>query len=695
MSATQYSVDGEIAVIRFDNPPVNSLGHDLRIAIAEYLSRAISDPLVKAIVLTGSERAFSGGADVKEFNSTKATAEPNLRTLISTLEESGKPTIAAISGVCLGGGLELAMGCHFRVGVPGARIALPEVKLGLLPGAGGTQRLPRLIGVEAALRMIITGDQVLSEKLKDTPLFDTFIEGDLLAGALEFAHRVIAEQRPLKRVRDIKIDPSLAEPVLQIARDQVQASATPFPAPLKCIDAIAASFNAANFEEGLSVEREAFFTLLQSTESKALRHAFFSERAASKIDDIPQDTPQRKIEEVGIIGAGTMGAGIAMNFLNAGMRVVLLEMKQEALDRGVATIRKNYENNVKKGKLSQEMLEQRLGLLVPSLSYDDLKTVDLAIEAVFEDIQVKENVFRKLDEVCKADAILASNTSTLDINRIAGFTRRPEAVVGLHFFSPANVMKLLEVIRADNTANDVMVTVMDLSKRIRKTAVVSGVCDGFIGNRMIMHYIREANLLIEEGASPQQVDHALERFGMAMGPFRMADLAGNDIGWSIRKRRYAENPAMHRLAIADRLCELGRFGQKSGSGWYRYETGNREALHDPLVDEVIAEMQQKLGISPHPISDEEIVDRCIFALVNEGARIVEEGIAARASDIDIVYLTGYGFPMHRGGPMFYADTIGLAKVVQTMKGFRAKFGDKFWEPAALLVKRLEEVRTIN
>ncbi|MFZ5509564.1 MAG: 3-hydroxyacyl-CoA dehydrogenase NAD-binding domain-containing protein, partial [Pseudomonadota bacterium] len=689
MSSTQYQLHGEIAVITLNNPPVNGLGHELRSGIVAGIDQAAADDKVKAVVLIGSARAFSGGADIREFNTPKAMAEPNLNTVIRIVEASPKPVIAAIGGVCMGGGLELALGCHFRVAAPGAQIALPEVKLGILPGAGGTQRLPRLVSVEQALNMIVSGAAVPSAQFKGTALFDEMVEGDLLQGALAFARKVVAENRPAKRVRDIQIDYPNAEAFFQFARNTVGAVAKNFPAPLKCVEAVAAAV-AKPFEEGLRLEREFFLYLVQTPESKALRHAFFGERAAAKIPDVPEDTPTRKIEKVGVIGAGTMGGGITMNFLNAGIPVALLEMKQEALDRGVATIRKNYENSLKKGKLTQGQLDSRMALLKPTLSYDDLKDADLIIEAVFEEMGVKESVFRKLDEIAKPGAILASNTSTLDVNKIAAFTQRPQDVVGMHFFSPANVMKLLEVVRGAKTAKDVLATVMQVAKKIKKTAVVSGVCDGFIGNRMIEHYGRMAGFLLEEGATPWQVDRALEKWGMAMGPFRMSDLAGNDISWAIRKRRYVEKPEVKYSPIADRLCETGRFGQKTGAGWYLYEPGKRDAIPDPKVEELIASYRKEKGITPRKISDDEIVERCIYALVNEGARILEEGIAQRASDIDMVYLTGYGFPLHRGGPMLYADTVGLYNVVRAVKRFAAESGDKFWEPAPLLAKLAAE-----
>ncbi|MGZ5112959.1 MAG: 3-hydroxyacyl-CoA dehydrogenase NAD-binding domain-containing protein [Usitatibacter sp.] len=695
MSGNTYQTHGPVAVLTLDNPPVNGLGYALRTALLDGIDRANADPAVTAIVLIGAGTLFSGGADIKEFNTPMATAEPTLHTLIRVAESSAKPVIAAIRGTCMGGGLELSLGCHYRVASPDAQVALPEVKIGLLPGAGGTQRLPRAIGVENALNMIVSGSSVPAAQLKGTALFDEIVEGDLLAGALAFAQK-IAGKRPLPRVRDRKAEHPNAEAFFQFARNTVGAVAKNFPAPLKCVDAVAASVSKP-FEEGMQVERALFMQLIASPESRALRHAFFGERAASKIPDVPADTPARKIESVAVIGAGTMGGGIAMNFLNAGVPVTLLEMKQEALDRGVATIRKNYESTMKRGKLTAEKLESRMALLKPTLSYDDIKAADLVIEAVFEEMGVKESVFRKLDEVAKPGAILASNTSTLDVNKIAGFTKRPQDVVGMHFFSPANVMKLLEVVRGAKTAKDVLATVMQVAKKIRKTAVVSGVCDGFIGNRMVEQYLRQALFLLEEGASPQQVDAALEKIGFAMGPFRMSDLAGNDIGWAIRKRRYREKPNVIYSRIADRLCELGRFGQKTGSGWYRYEAGRRDAIPDPAVDEMIAAYRKEKGITPRKIGNDEIVERCVLALVNEGARILEEGIASRASDIDMVYLTGYGFPLHRGGPMLYADMMGLYNVVRSMERFAADpHGDPaFWKPAPLLAKLAAEGKTFT
>ena len=697
MSAT-YELRGNVAVITLDNPPVNGLGFETRKGVTDGIERAENDAAVKAIVITGAGKAFSGGADIREFGTPKALAEPNLLSVIKTVENSSKPVVAAIHSVCMGGGLELSLGCHYRVAAPGTQVALPEVKIGLVPGAGGTQRLPRVLGVETALNMIVSGEPVKSEVLAGLPgqkLFDKLAEGDVLEAAIAFA-KDVADKRPLPLVRNLKVEHPNPDAFFQFARNTVGAMSRNFPAPLKCVDAVEASLK-RRFDDGMAYERELFVGLMFTPECKALRHAFFAERAASKIPDVPEDTPTRKIEKVAVIGAGTMGGGISMNFLNAGIPVTLLEMKQEALDRGIATIRKNYEAQVRKGKLKQDKYEQRMSLLSTTLDYAGIQDADLVIEAVFEELGVKEKVFRTLDEVMKPGAILASNTSTLDVNRIAGFTKRPQDVVGMHFFSPANVMKLLEVVRGEKTAKDVLATVMQIAKKIRKTAVVSGVCDGFIGNRMIERYSQQAGFLLDEGATPQQVDKAIEKFGFAMGPFRMGDLAGNDIGWAIRKRRAQERPNMRYSKTADLLCEMGRFGQKTGAGWYDYQAGKRDAIPSPVVNEMIEKHRQALGITPRKISDDEIVHRLVFSLVNEGARIVEEGIASRASDIDMVYLTGYGFPLHRGGPMNYADTVGLFNVVQAMKRFAKNPHDdaKFWEPAPLLARLAAEGKSFS
>ena len=696
----EYKVHGDIAVITLNNPPVNGLGLATRQGIAQCMASALGDDAVKAIVLTGAGKAFSGGADIKEFGTAKALQEPNLHSVISLVENSTKPVIAAIHSVVMGGGLELALGCHYRVAAPGCSVALPEVKLGLLPGAGGTQRLPRALGVEPALNMIVSGEPVKSELLAMVPgqkLFDKMAaSNDTLAEeAFAFA-RSVADVRPLPLVRNLPCKHPQGDAYFQFARNMVKGMAKNFPAPAKCVDAVEAATK-RKFEDGLVVERDIFINLMWTPESKALRHIFLGERAASKIPDVPSDTPLRAVNSVAVIGAGTMGGGIAMNFLNAGIPVKMLEMKQEALDRGIAIIRKNYESQVKKGKLKQDKYEQRMSLLSTTLSYDDLGDADMVIEAVFEEIGVKEAVFKELDRVMKPGAILASNTSTLDVNKIASFTKRPQDVVGMHFFSPANIMKLLEVVRGEKTAKDVLATVMSLAKKIKKTAVVSGVCDGFIGNRMIEQYGRQGGFLLDEGCTPAQVDKAIEKFGFAMGPFRMGDLAGNDIGWAIRKRRYTEKPNMKYSKTADLLCEKGRFGQKTGAGWYDYVAGKREAIPNAEVVQMIEEHRKSLGITPRKISDEEIVQRLVFALVNEGAHILEEGIATKASDIDMVYLMGYGFPIYRGGPMNYADQFGLFNVVQAMGRFAKNPLDDaaFWQPAPLLAKLAAEGKFFN
>jgi 3-hydroxyacyl-CoA dehydrogenase len=541
-----------------------------------------------------------------------------------------------------------------------------------------------VLGLEPALNMIVSGNPVLSEKLP--ALFDEIFpaDADLLTSAVAFAEK-IADARPLPKVRDRKVDYPNHEAFLQFSRNTVKAMAGPFPAPLECVETVAASVT-MKFEDGMKFERERFLHLIQTTESKALRHAFFAERVASKVPDVPADTPVRPIKSAAIIGAGTMGGGIAMNFLNAGIPVKLLETKQEALDKGIATIRKNYENTLKKGKLTQEKLDQRMSLLSSTLSYDDIGQADIVVEAVFEEIGVKEAVFRKLDEVMKPGAILATNTSTLDVDKIASFTKRPQDVIGTHFFSPANVMKLLEIVRGKETAKDVLATALALSKKLKKTGVVSGVCDGFIGNRMIEQYSRQAGFLLEEGALPEQVDKAAEKFGFAMGPFRMGDLAGNDIGWAIRKRRYVEKPEISYSKTADLLCEMGRYGQKTGAGWYDYMAGDRKAYPNEAVNAMIVQHSADLGITRRKISDEEIVERLVYALVNEGALILEEGIALRASDIDMVYLTGYGFPLYRGGPMFYADTVGLPNVLTAIQKYARGHHGEAWTAAPLLQK---------
>ncbi len=697
MGAT-LTLHDDIAVITINNPPVNGFSLVTRRELGQALEEAAENKQIAAIVLVGAGNVFSGGADIREFGSQQAWAEPNLRSLTRQLEFLAKPVVAAIHGLCLGGGLEFAMGAHFRVAAPGTRFALPEVKLGLVPGGGGTQRLPRALGVEAALNMIVSGEQVdvaILQALPGQRLIDRIITGDLMEGAIAFARERAVDigqnGTPLPRLRDLPAQHPLAEGFLQFARNTARAASDRFPAPVKCIDVVETGIR-HGFEAGLASERDTFVALMESPESRALRHAFFAERAASRIPEVPESTPLRNIGQVAVIGAGTMGTGITMNFLNVGIPVTLVEAKPEALERGVNGIRSIYAGQVKKGKLKAPELEQRLALLQATMRMDDCAGADLVIEAVFEDRAVKESVFRELDRLAKPGAILATNTSTLDVDAIAAVTSRPADVLGMHFFSPANVMKLLEVVRGKATAHDVLATVMSIAKKIRKTAVVSRVCDGFIGNRMIDQYGRQSGFLLEEGCTPQQVDRALESYGFAMGIFRMGDLAGNDIGWAVRKRRYVEKPDVRYSRLYDMVCELGRYGQKTSAGWYDYQPGKRDAAPSPVIATMIEKFRADTGRKPRDINDEEIVHRLVWALVNEGARILEEGIASRASDIDLVYLAGYGFPAHRGGPMRYADEIGLYNVVQDMKRFSRNPNDDatFWEPAPLLARLAAE-----
>jgi 3-hydroxyacyl-CoA dehydrogenase len=690
MSQLHFEACDGIAVLRLDNPPVNSFGLELRTAIVAALARA------EAVVLIGSGKGFSGGADIREFGTPKSYAAPNLLMVLRAVEECAKPVIAAINGICMGGGFELALACHYRIATADAQLGLPEVKLGLLPGAGGTQRLPRVIGLERALNMIVSGTPQRAEQLRGTPLFDAIVSGDLLAGALEFARGVVRDGGITRRVRDLKIKMPNAEAYLQFARNTVKAVAAPYPAPPACVEALAAAVKEP-FEAGMRRERELFLTLMASPESAALRHIFQAERAASHINGVPDSLVTRPIKRVGVVGAGTMGGGITMSFINAGLPVTLLETTREALDRGLLNIRRNYQGALRKGSLTEASLEQRLALITPTLQYESLHEADLVVEAVFENLEVKRKVFEKLDEIVKRGAILASNTSALNLDVIARFTKRPKDVIGLHFFSPANVMRLLEVVRGAETANDTLATAMALAKTIGKIAVVSGVCDGFIGNRMVARYGMAAHDLLVAGALPQQIDAALQNFGMAMGPFRMADLAGLDIGWAIRKRRAAEFPDGDFSNVADILCEAGRFGQKTGSGFYRYEAGARDAIPDPAVTAIIERFREQKGVVPRTVTDTEIVERCVYALINEGARIVDEGIAQRSSDVDLVYLNGYGFPAYRGGPMFYGDNVGLLTVARALSRIAAVPGADaaFWTPAPLLTRLAREGKTFS
>ncbi len=685
-----YAVRDGIAVLSMNNPPVNGLSNALRAALMESLKKAEADAGVKAVVITGSAKAFSGGADIREFN--KPRVKPDLPEVNDQQDAMSKPLVAAVGGFALGGGLELALACHYRVAAPRTQLGLPEVKLGILPGSGGTQRLPRLIPMAEAVQMMTTGNPIPAEKAKQLGLVDEIVQGDLLTEAISFARRVIG--KPFRRVRDLKarIDGDPRAFFSQV-RDQVAKASKGYPAPLVIVDCAESSLKP--FDEGRKSEREGFTKLVDSPESKALRHMFFAERQTTKIPDVPEDTPVREIRKAAVIGAGTMGGGIAMSFANAGIPVTLVDMTQEALERGLQKIRGNYAATVSKGRLPQSDMDKRMGLIHGTVNLAQAADADIVIEAVFERMDVKKDMFRKLDGIVKPGAILATNTSTLDVDEIAAATTRPQDVIGTHFFSPANVMRLLEVVRGEKTDKSVLATTMKLGKALKKVPVVSGVCDGFIGNRMLEKYGQQSLFLIDEGASPQQIDNALRQWGMAMGPFTMYDMAGGDIGWEVRKRRYQERPDFVYSRVADRIAELGRFGQKTGKGWYRYEAGDRKPIPDPEVDRIIQKYRDEIGVKPRQISDHEIVERCIYALVNEGAHILEEGIALRASDIDMVYLTGYGFPPFRGGPMFYADTVGLDKVLASIEKFRKGYKGDQWKPAPLLVRLAKEGKRFN
>jgi len=693
--AASYTVRDGVAIVTMNNPPVNGLGSVLRPGIMDAIKKADADPAVGALVIIGSAKAFSGGADIREFNTPKMSVPPSLPEINESQDACCKPMIAAIGGFALGGGLELALGCHYRVALPKSQLGLPEVKLGLLPGSGGTQRLPRIVGAAQAVQMMTTGNSIAAEKALALGLVDEVVQGDLLEGAISFAKKLLEQKKGPRRIRDmtVKIDGD-PKAFFEKARAEVGKAARGFPAPLEIVACVEAAVNKP-FDEGRKEERQRFQSLVEGNESKALRHMFFAERQAAKIPDVPEDTPTRPIRSAAVIGAGTMGGGIAMSLVNAGIPVTIIEMKQDALERGMATIGKNYASTVSKGRLKQEEMDKRISLIRSSVRLDDAKDADIVIEAVFERMDVKQDIFRKLDSVMKPGAILATNTSTLDVNAIAGVTGRPQDVIGTHFFSPANVMRLLEVVRGAKTAKDVLATTLKLGKLIKKVPVVSGVCDGFIGNRMVEKYGQQSLFLIDEGCSPQQVDAAACKWGMAMGPLAMGDMAGLDIGWEIRKRRYLERPDFVYSKVGDRICELGRYGQKTGKGWYRYETGNRTPIPDPEVEKIISQYRKENDLKTREIADQEIVERLIYALVNEAAYILEEGIALRASDIDMVYLTGYGFPPYRGGPMFYADTIGLKNVLNSIQSFQSGYQGAVWKPAPLLVRLAQQGKTFN
>ena len=686
MGAVRKTIDGETAILILENPPVNALSASTRRELADLFREAIDGPAVRAIVLIGSERVFSGGGDITEFDGP--IAEPDLPQLIGFVESSPKPVVAAIGAICFGGGLELAMAAHMRVALSSARLALPEAKLGLIPGAGGTQRLPRALGLEKALDLIVGGDTFAANAPFAGGLIDRLVDSDLLGSAVAFAREILAANAPIERLRDRRVkSASPAQTIIDEARRRHGPEAERFPAAIAAIDCLEMAVDKP-IDEACRAERRKFLQLRETPTSRAMRYAFLAEREAAKVPGLSSATPTRPVERIAIIGAGTMGRGIAMAFLNAGLAVTLLDADAEALQRALAAIGKVYEASVAKGRMTDAERKERLGLVVPATDFTTLAGADLVIEAVFENMTVKEEVFRRVDALARPGAILATNTSTLNVDRIAAFTCRPGDVLGLHFFSPANIMKLLEVVRGKETSDEVLATALTLARRIGKVAVVAGVCDGFIGNRMLEHYVRMAHLAVEEGALPWQVDRALEAWGMAMGPFRMGDLAGNDIGWASRKRRYIERPHVRFARIGDRLCEHGRFGQKTGAGWYRYPDG-RTPEPDADVEAIISDYRQAKGIVPRAIEDEEIVARCIYALVNEGARLLGEGIALRASDIDVVYLNGYGFPRFRGGPMHFAESVGLATVVEDMRRFHRAGGDGFWKPAPLLLVTLE------
>jgi 3-hydroxyacyl-CoA dehydrogenase len=662
-AVVDLAIEDGIAVLTVDNPPVNALSADVRAGLDDGIRRVAQDPKVEAVVIWCTGRTFIAGADITEFG--KPPRDPSLPALLDTIEASPKPVVAAVHGTALGGGLETALASNWRIAAPSAKMGLPEVKLGLLPGAGGTQRLPRLVGVQAALEMITSGTPVGAKQALGMGLVDEIAEGDLREAAQAFARRAVSEGRPLRKVRDLNVE--AAPEVFAEFRKANARKFRGFEAPEACIQAVEAAA-ALPFDEGLKRERELFTRLVTSDQSRAQRHAFFAEREVARIPDLPADTPILPIAKAGVVGAGTMGGGIAMNFLNAGIPTVIVETQQAALDRGVATIRKNYESTARKGRMTQEDVEKRMALLTPTLALEDLADCDLVIEAVFELMEVKKEVFGKLDRIVKRGAILATNTSYLDVNEIAASTSRPELVVGLHFFSPANVMKLLEVVRGQATSKSVVATAMKLGKTLGKVAVQVGVCHGFVGNRMLAARQREAQKLIVEGAMPWDVDRVLYDFGFPMGPFAMGDLAGLDLGW---KKEISTSSTIREI-----LNEMDRRGQKTGAGFYDYDE-NRKASPSPVVEKVILDFAAKQGVERRQISDQEILERCLYPMVNEGAKILEEGIALRASDIDIVWIYGYGWPVYRGGPMFWADLVGPVVIAERMHEFQARFGDDF------------------
>lgn len=681
-----------ILVITINNPPVNALSPGVPEGIAAAIEQASLDGAIEAVVIIGGGRTFIAGADIKEFGkmtSGKPSGGLDLPALLMKIEDCRKPVVMAIHGTAFGGGLELAMAGHYRVAVASAQVGQPEVKLGIIPGATGTQRLTRLAGVAKAVDMCAGGSPIKADEALRFGILDRLVEGDLLAGAIAFAHEIA--ELPVRKTRDRSEKLGTAAenaPIFAAARENARKKQRGMMAPLAAIDAVEAATKLP-FEEGCKLERKIFMDCLFSDQSKALIHVFFGEREVAKIPDVPKETPIIPVNSAAVVGAGTMGGGIAMVFANAGIPVLLKDSDQAALDRGLANIQKNYATSVKRGRFTEAFINERLKLIQPTLSYDAFSNADVVIEAVFEGMDLKKQVFGELDRVCKRGAILASNTSTLNVDEIAAATARPSSVVGTHFFSPANVMRLLEIVRGKTTSKEVLATCMQLSKKLGKVGVLVGNCRGFVGNRMFHPYVRESVFLLEEGASVEAVDSALYDFGMAMGPLAVGDLAGLDVGWRIRKEhRHLEKPGIRHAFAGDKLCEMGRYGQKTGAGWYKYDE-NRKATSDPEVAQLVRKWSAEAGIPQREISKQEIVDRCIYALVNEGARILEEGIALRAVDIDIIYLNGYGFPSYRGGPMWYADTVGLKNVLLGIEEFHSQHGE-LWEPAPLLKRLADE-----
>jgi 3-hydroxyacyl-CoA dehydrogenase len=683
--------DGDIAVITINNPPVNALSPGVPEGIKESVEAAAKDDSVKGIVLIGGGRTFIAGADIKEFGKMTSGQKDRgvgFNPILAMIESCPKPIVAAIHGTAFGGGLETAMACHYRVAVPQALVGQPECKLGIIPGAGGTQRLPRLAGVAVAAEMCAFGDPVPAPKALEAGIIDKVIEGDLLKGAVAYAREKAGKPRKTRDITDKISNKAENEKALAAARDAVKKRARGLLAPGKAIDAVEAATQLP-FDEGLAKEQELFKECLFSAQSKAMIHVFFGERAVAKIPGIAKDQPQVEIKRAAVVGGGTMGGGITMNYANAGIPVLFKEINQEALDRGLSIIKKNYAATVAKGRLSQKQMDERMALIEPTVSYDKFKEADIVVEAVFEEMALKKKVFAELEKVTKPEAILASNTSTLNIDEIAASTSRPDKVIGHHYFSPANVMRVIEIVRGKKSSDTVIATSMSLAKKLNKVGILVGNCRGFVGNRMFHCYQREAQFLLEEGARVEQVDKVLYDYGMAMGPHAVGDLAGLDVGWRIRKEyKHLEPVGVRQPLVVDQICEQGRYGQKTGAGWYKYEPGSRAPIPDPLVQKLIEETAKKAGIQRREISDAEILDRTLYALVNEGANILAEGLALRAVDIDMLYILGYGFPAHRGGPMWYADTVGLKKVYDRVREFHKQHGTH-WTPSPLLAELAE------